>query len=128
MSRGGLCVRPKVDNDGSSRVEPVQAALRAAQVDLLHVSAMGLVAQATGEEKTDFLFTLSATERTVSLFECIKTCKRNRVTETYGRDLVTLQRSLRATPVQLSANKSLTLVGCGHFVSDTSTPGTDLGY
>lgn len=60
VSRGGLCVRPKVDNDGSSRVEPLQAALRAAQVDLLHVSAMRLVAQATDEEKTDFLFTLSA--------------------------------------------------------------------
>lgn len=43
---GGRRVGPQVDNDGSGGIEPLQRALRAAEVDLLHVSAVRLVAQA----------------------------------------------------------------------------------
>lgn len=46
MRRRGRRVGPQVDDDGSGGVEPLQGALRAAEVDLLHVSAVRLVAQA----------------------------------------------------------------------------------
>ena len=52
MEAGGapgrrLSVGPQVDDDGPGRVEPRQGALGTAQVDLLHVSHVGLVTQAT---------------------------------------------------------------------------------
>lgn len=53
MSRRGLGVRSQVDNDGPCRVEPLQGALRAAEVDLLHIPAVRLVAQAAADETTD---------------------------------------------------------------------------
>lgn len=45
-SRRGRRVGPQVDDDGPGGVEPLQGALGAAEVDLLHVPAVRLVAQA----------------------------------------------------------------------------------
>lgn len=53
VSRQGLGVGSQVDNDGPRRVEPLQGALRAAEVDLLHIPAVRLVAQAAVDERTD---------------------------------------------------------------------------
>lgn len=50
VSRRGLRVWPQVDKDGPCGVEPLQRALRAAQVDLLHVPAVRLMAQTTADE------------------------------------------------------------------------------
>lgn len=51
MSWRELGVGPEVDDDRSGGVEPLQRALGAAEVDLLHISAMGLVAQTTAGER-----------------------------------------------------------------------------
>lgn len=48
------CVRhvgTQVDDDGPRRVKPLQGALRAAQVDLFHVTAVRLVAQTTADKE-----------------------------------------------------------------------------
>lgn len=103
---GGCRVGPQVDNDGSGGIEPLQRALRAAEIDLLHVSAVRLVAQAAAGRVQGV--------KTTAHFQNDKAVRFRRA---YGRDLMILRLSGRPTE-QLSANKSFTLDRCGGFVSD----------
>lgn len=106
---GGRRVGPQVDNDGSGRVEPLQRPLWAAEVDLLHVSAVRLVAQAAAD-RVQGLKTITCFKKKKTKLYHVQT----NIWKRFNDPAVVKEPNL----VQLSANKSLTQDRCSRFVFD----------
>lgn len=61
----GRRVGPQVDNDGPCGIEPLERPLRAAEVDLLHISPVRLVAQAAAGRSQKQLLALKKCRNSV---------------------------------------------------------------
>lgn len=107
MRSGGRRVGPQVDDDGPGGVEPLQRALRAAEVDLLHVSAVRLVAQAA-----------AGRGRGLKTIAWVKNKTLVRFRRAYGRDLLILR--LSGSPTRCSCRPTNLSPGTDvvAFVSD----------